>query len=279
MPYYGSDAYAKEMQEKMKSAASAKRAETFLDVARQNRAAAERANAVSEAAQQRQYEMNLQMMREANALQASMFNQSMAFNSQQSDLAWQRSQQNWSQTADYNAQQNAIAQQYNSAEAEKQRQWQEYMSNTSYQRAMEDMRKAGLNPILAYMQGGASTPVGSSGSISGASMSNLSAQRASMSPGSAHSGSVSSFSGALENTSNTLAIIGAISDLMEFVTSPDGKTSEVGKTVSNAKNFIETLGEAFSKFTKKHPWLAEPLFKGEEWDSFRQSHGKFRGHF
>lgn len=33
-------------------------------------------------------------------------------------------------------------------------------SATAYQRAMDDMRKAGLNPMLAYQQGGASTPIG-----------------------------------------------------------------------------------------------------------------------
>lgn len=38
------------------------------------------------------------------------------------------------------------------------RQFQLDMSNTAYQRAMRDMRAAGLNPILAYKQGGASTP-------------------------------------------------------------------------------------------------------------------------
>lgn len=70
----------------------------------------------------------------------------------------------------YNHIENAAAMSFNSTEAMKNREWQEYMSNTAYQRAVEDMRKAGLNPILAFQNGGASTPGGSAGTISGASM-------------------------------------------------------------------------------------------------------------
>lgn len=70
----------------------------------------------------------------------------------------------------YNHIENSVAMNFNSTEAMKNREWQEHMSNTAYQRAVKDMKKAGLNPILAFQNGGASTPGGSAATISGASM-------------------------------------------------------------------------------------------------------------
>lgn len=62
---------------------------------------------------------------------------------------------------------NQQAQGYNAEQAEIQRDWEERMSNTQYQRMVSDLKAAGLNPWLAIgNMGGAGTPSGSSAQAS-----------------------------------------------------------------------------------------------------------------
>lgn len=59
----------------------------------------------------------------------------------------------------------AEANKQNLEEAARNRDFQRDMANTAYQRAIVDMKKAGINPMLAYSQGGASAPAGNMANV------------------------------------------------------------------------------------------------------------------
>lgn len=66
-----------------------------------------------------------------------------------------------------NGQENQANREYNAREAQLNRDFQMDMSNTAYQRAVADMKKAGLNPALLFSGGhsaSSSTPTGSQAS-------------------------------------------------------------------------------------------------------------------
>lgn len=67
---------------------------------------------------------------------------------------------------DFTHQENQLAMQFSADQAMQQMAFQERMANSQYQRGVADMQAAGINPAIAYSQGGAVAPSGAAGSAS-----------------------------------------------------------------------------------------------------------------
>lgn len=116
--------------------------------------------------------LNLWGAEKAQDTDVQMFHEANAFNAQQAALQRQFGHEEAEFQRNFNWASMAESMNFNSRETEKNRQFNKLMAETEYQRAVADLGKAGLNPMLAYMKGGTSVP-GSSAASSAAASSGL----------------------------------------------------------------------------------------------------------
>lgn len=126
---------------------------------------------------------------------------------------------------------------FSAQQAKEQRDWQERMRSTQYQTAVRDMRQAGLNPALAYQQGGAGTPSGGMASASGAGASGSIGSRFDMSQVAVNSAQAEKLSAEASRTRAEEAEIVARTPMHSW------SIAKMGQEISESVQRIATLRE------------------------------------
>lgn len=198
--------------------------------------AAARANGVSAAAQAAQGNFNQASANNANAIGQDRISEQYGFNSGQASMANAFTEQMWNNAATWNEEMFERQMQFNREEAQKNRDWQEYMAKTAYQRAVGDMEKAGLNPILAVTGGGISTGSGggSAASVSAPSMGGASGQMASGGLMNGVSASEGNYSGQMEYMGGMLGLLSAAISGLATAQQAMGNMGDFGLNLANS---------------------------------------------
>lgn len=226
--------------------------------------AAARANEVSAAAQNAQGNFNQASVDNANSLAADRTLQQYAFNSAQAAAANEFTSSMWDKTAAWNESMWERQAEFNREEAQKNRDWQEQMANTAYQRAVKDMKAAGLNPVLAATQGIAGgIPSGAAATVSASNMSSAQGAQATGSLLQGLSASESSYSGQMESLSGTLGLISAVIGSVSSALGNLGSLGDLGEAMGKAIAQIFTNPKPDTE--KSHRYTGDSIRNGVLW--------------
>lgn len=213
--------------------------------------AAAQANAVSAASQSAQGAFNQASANAANAQNVASMQNQYQFNAGQAAMANSYNESMWNRAASWNESMWEKQAAFNAEQAQIQREWQERMANTQYQRAVGDMEKAGLNPILAVTNGGVGTsvPGGATASVSGASMNSAQANMAQGGLLGANSASEGNYQGQMEYMAGTLGLISALVSGLSSATSAAGSLGDFGEGIMSSLSEIFDVTKWGKKFT------------------------------
>lgn len=218
--------------------------------------AGQRANAVSAAAQQNAANFNQNSANIANDI-----------NTQTLASQYQYNSGAWAEAANWNTEQFERAMQFNAEQAQLNRDWQERMDSTKYQRAIKDMKTAGLNPVLAVTGNGVS--VGSGGGGAAASVSAPSMGATSGGLLGANDASISGYTGQMEYYAGLMGLLGSAmngissalgafgnmpADMLKAVADLLGKTEVKGNPDRYDSNWRDFVNPDSYEYGYKERW-------------------------